>query len=233
MSDQNIEPIQIAIDGPVAAGKGAVAQGLSRKLNYLNVDTGATYRVATLLALTNGVDVRDELGILELIKNAEIEIRKPTLQEEDGRWNTVLLNGRDVSNEIRKNEIAVNVAKVASLPKVREELVEVQRKISSTQNVVMEGRDITSVVLPDAKVKIYLDAEVGVRARRRWQDRLRAGEEVQYDQVLKRIKTRDEMDMNREASPLVRTKNAVYIDSTDMEVDEVVSKIVEVVESKS
>lgn len=226
MSSDRKPSIQIAIDGPVAAGKGVVAQKLAKKLGILNVDTGAMYRVATLLALINGIDVRDERSIVAMLKHAVIELRKPEKDEKDGRWNTVLLNGMDVSEAIRKREVAVNVAKVAALPAVREVLVEKQQHIANQESVVMEGRDIGSVVLPNATIKIYLTADENVRARRRWKDRLKAGEEVEFDMILREVQERDRLDKTRKASPLERQKDAVVVDSTNMSVAEVVDEII-------
>lgn len=222
---QQEKHVQIAIDGPVAAGKGAVSQALADKLGILNVDTGAMYRTVALLALRHGLDMKDEEVLVDLLQQATIELRKPTGDEDDGRWNTVLLDGRDISEEIRKKEVGLNVAKVAALPKVREELVTRQQQLAANTSVVMEGRDIGTVVLPDATVKVYLDADVNVRARRRWLDRKDAGEEIEYDQILEQVKERDYLDSSRKVSPLARHKEAYYIDSTEMTIDEVVDEI--------
>lgn len=213
--------IQIAIDGPVAAGKGAVAQALARRLSIVNIDTGAMYRVATLLAMTHGIDVRDEEGIVQILAQAVIEQRQPTDKEGDGRWNTILVDGKDVSQEIRRKEIGLQVPKVAALSRVREIMVKKQQEMASKVSVVMEGRDIGSVVLPDATLKVYLDADLKERARRRWEERKDMGEIVEYDEMLNQVRARDEMDMTREASPLKRLPEALYIDSTHMTVDQV------------
>jgi cytidylate kinase len=217
---------QIAIDGPVAAGKGAVAQALSKRLNILNIDTGAMYRVATYLAMTHGLDVRDEDSIVRLLAETKLELREPTEGEKDGRWNTVLVDGKDVSDEIRRREIGMNVAKVAALPKVRKALVVLQKKLAEGKSVVMEGRDIGTVVLPKATLKIYLDARLEVRARRRWEERKLKGEVLEYDEIYDQVRERDEMDLTRQESPLVRLSEAMYIDSSDLSVMEVVDTIV-------
>jgi len=219
--------LQIAIDGPVAAGKGAVARSLAKKLMIVNVDTGAMYRVATLLAMTHGLDMRDEVGIIQLLQQVVIEQRQPTDEEQDGRWNTVLLDGKDVSQEIRRKEIGLNVAKVAALPGVRKIMVGKQQELSLRTSVVMEGRDIGTVVLPEATLKVYLDARLEVRAKRRWEERKLMGEMVEYDEILTQVRERDEMDMTRETSPLIRLPEAMYIDSSEMTVEEVVERIVE------
>lgn len=213
--------IQIAIDGPVAAGKGAVAQALARRLSIVNIDTGAMYRVATLLAMTRGIDVRDEEGIVQVLTQVVIEQRQPTEKEVDGRWNTIIVDGKDVSQEIRRKEIGLQVPKVAALPRVREIMVKKQQEMASKVSVVMEGRDIGSVVLPQATLKVYLDADLKERARRRWEERKDMGEIVEYDEMLNQVRARDEMDMTREMSPLKRLPEALYIDSTHITVDQV------------
>lgn len=225
MKNVSNQSIQIAIDGPVAAGKGTVAKKLAEKLGYLYVDTGATYRMAALLALRNGVSVDDEDKIAELVADSEIGLSVPSENEKDGRFITAKLNGEDVSWEIRSKEVDVNVPKVAALAKVREELVKKQQEIAAKNNVVMEGRDITYRVLPKAQLKIYLDASLDERVRRRVEQLKQQGKSPDEKGVAERIKERDELDMNREADPLKRIDDAWYLDTTALSIDQVVDMI--------
>jgi cytidylate kinase len=220
-------PLHIAIDGPVAAGKGTVARLVAQRLGLLYVDTGAMYRTTALIALRNSVDPADEPQVVELLKQAKIEMRNPLPEEQDGRLTTVLLNGEDISWEIRTEQVSQNSSKVASLKAVREHLVEKQQLIAQNQDVVMEGRDITYKVLPNATLKIYLTASAETRAKRRHYELQTRGQDVTFEQVYEELQQRDDRDMNRAVDPLKITDDAWVLDSSNLSIEEVVELIVE------
>lgn len=220
-------PLHIAIDGPVAAGKGTVARLVAQRLGLLYVDTGAMYRTTALIALRNTVDPADELKVVELLKQSKIEMRNPLSEEQDGRLTTVLLNGEDISWEIRTEQVSQNSSKVASLKLVREHLVEKQQLIAQDQDVVMEGRDITYKVLPHATLKIYLTASAETRAKRRHYELQTRGQDVTFEQVYEELQQRDDRDMNRAVDPLKITEDAWVLDSSNLAIEEVVDLIVE------
>lgn len=218
-------PLQIAIDGPVAAGKGTVAKLVAKRLGFLYVDTGAMYRVAALLAKEHQIDWADEAKVSELVGQADIGMRNPTDGEVDGRQTTVTVDGRDVSWAIRTEDMSRGASAVAKLPQVRAVLVQKQQTIAASQDVVMEGRDITFRVLPNATLKIYLTADESVRAKRRHQELLTRGEDVSYDQVLQDLKQRDKQDMERATDPLQVVADAWVLDTTQLTIEEVVDTI--------
>lgn len=221
----------IAIDGPVAAGKGTVSRLVSQRLNFLYVDTGAMYRMTAYLALKHNVPYSDEAKIVELIKASKMEMRNPNDQEKDGRLTTVFLNGDDVSWKIRTEEISQGSSKVAVLPEVRKVLVEKQQLIAHGQNVIMEGRDITHRVLPNADLKIFLTAQTKERAKRRLLQLQQKGIDTTLEQVISDIEQRDERDTNRATDPLKRIPEAWEIDTSFLEITDVVDKIVQKVET--
>ena len=223
---------QIAIDGPVAAGKSTVARELAKKLNFVYVDTGAMYRAITLLVLEKGVAINDESAIVDLLKKTKIDVRSPRGEEVDGRLSTVLLNGKDVSWEIREPRVGAEVAKVASLPKVREVLVEKQREIATERKVVMEGRDITYVVLPQADLKIFLTAREEVRIERYFLKMKAGNPDLTKEQARELLVQRDKLDKTRKTSPLKIVEGAWVLDTSDLSIPEVVDKIVEKVKEK-
>jgi len=216
---------QIAIDGPVAAGKSTVARELAKAIKFLYVDTGAMYRAVTLMAFRKKVELTNEEALVALVRETEIEVRIPKNSEKDGRLSTVLLNGEDVSWEIRNSEISAQVATVASLPRVREVLVPKQRKIAFTAPVVMEGRDITYVVLPDADLKIYLTASEEVRVERYCKMLQEKDKRVTREYATRILRERDELDQSRETSPLRIVPGAWQLDTSKMTVEEVVAMI--------
>jgi cytidylate kinase len=231
----NKEFFQIAIDGPVAAGKGTVSRKLAERLEYLYVDTGATYRVATLIAMRNNFNfdnldqqvVEDVVALTKLVDVSQLDMRIPVEGERDGRLITVLLNKEDVSWPIRNEKVSAKVYIVAKIPEVREVLVRKQQEIAAANDVVMEGRDITYRVLPEAQLKIYLDATQEERIRRRIEQLDHRGETYDKEDVIKEIKKRDEIDMNREADPLKITEDAWHFDATGLSIDETVDQIVD------
>lgn len=220
------KPIKIAIDGPVGSGKGTLALALAKKLNALYVNTGAMYRELGLLCLRNNIDMKDENKILETFSNNSIEIAST---EKGVR---AILNGEDVSEEIFKPDVSQAASLVAVFPKIRKAMVIRQRKIAknaieSQRSVVMEGRDIASDVIPNADIKIYLTADIKTRAQRRLEQFKNKGIEMQFDEVLKDLKNRDEKDMQRSASPLRIADDAQVVDTTNDTIDETVNKVVE------
>jgi len=210
---------QIAIDGPVAAGKGTVSRLLAQKLGFLYVDTGAMYRVAALLAIRNGVDFSEEDKVVALLEKSKLEMRNPLPPKEtDGRLTTVILDGEDVSWAIRTQKCSEGSSKVAVLKKLRKE-------IATKQNVVMEGRDITFRVLPDANLKIFLTASIEARVARRHTQYLIKGTNTSIEEVTKEIKERDLRDSNRTNDPLQVVPEAWLVDTSKLEIDEVVDLI--------
>jgi len=218
---------QIAIDGPVAAGKSTVARELAKTINFVYVDTGAMYRAVAYTASQLGMDLKDEQGFVELVKRMEIDVRAPRDEEKDGRISTVLVGGVDVSWVIRTAEVSEMVAGVAAMPKVREVLVPKQRAIASQSEVVMEGRDITYVVLPDAELKIYLTADQNIRVERYYQMLVAKDPKVTKEHARIILSERDELDRTREASPLKIVPGAWVLDSSGLSIAEVVKAIVE------
>ena len=209
--------IIIAIDGPAGSGKCTLAKALSKKLNLVNIDTGATYRCVALKTLRENVPISEKERIIDIAKKINIDLLT------DG---TVLMDGEDVTKEIRSKEVTNIVSPISSIVEVREILVEIQRKIAEGKDVVMEGRDITTVVFPNAPFKFYLDASVECRAKRRYKENQEKGIDMTYEEVYQNIEARDYNDMHKEVGSLMRTKDQVYIDSTNLTVDEEV-KIIE------
>lgn len=210
----------IAIDGPAGSGKGTLAKALAEKLNLVNIDTGATYRCVALKTLRNNLNVEDTDEIIEIARNIDIDLLS------DG---TVLMDGEDVTKEIRSKEVTMIVSPISSIVKVRELMVDIQRKIARGKDVVMEGRDITTVVFPDAKYKFYLDASIESRARRRYKENQEKGIDMTYEEVLDNIKKRDYNDMHKEVGSLTRTTDQIYIDTTNLTVSEEVKIIEDIV----
>lgn len=201
----------IAIDGPAGSGKGTLAKALAKKYNLVNIDTGATYRCVALKVLKNNIDLDNIDKIVDISKNINIELK------EDG---TVFLDGQEVTNDIRSKNVTKIVSPISSIVEVRKNLVEIQRKIANNKNVVMEGRDITTVVFPNAKYKFYLDADINERARRRYKENKEKGIDMSFEEVLENIKSRDYNDMHKEVGALKRTDDQIYIDSTNLTVEE-------------
>lgn len=216
---------QVAIDGPVAAGKSTVARELAVDTDFVYVDTGAMYRAVTLAAGERGISLDDEDSLVELVEQLDIDVRSPRGEEKDGRLSTVVVNGKDVSWEIRGEGVSAVVAKVASYPRVREVLVPKQRAIASDRDVVMEGRDITYVVLPEADLKIYLTASEDVRVKRYHEKLGEYEEDLTEERAREMLMERDELDMTREASPLRIEPDAWVLDTSKMTIAEVVGTI--------
>jgi len=214
--------ITITIDGPGASGKSTLGGALAERLGYLYFDTGVMYRAVTWAALERGIPIEDEAAVTRLAEALHIEVTRPTV--DDGRQYTVLADGEDITWEIRSSEVNRNVSPVSAYPGVRAALTRQQRRIGRAGGVVMVGRDIGTVVLPSAQLKIYLDASPEERARRRHVETLARGEPSDYQQVLADLRRRDGIDSTREASPLRAAEDAVRIDSTEMTIDQVVNR---------
>jgi cytidylate kinase len=217
-------PTVIAIDGPAASGKSTAGYMLARELGFLYLDTGSMYRAATLAALIAGIDPDDEDAVSALSRDLDLQI-KPASGAADGRQYTVLLDGDDVTWELRSPDVDAHVSVVSSFPRVREEMVRRQREIARMGSVVMVGRDIGTVVIPDAPLKLYITASPEVRARRRWLDRKAQGHEADYAEILADINRRDEFDSRRKHSPLRPAEDAVIIDNTSLDPEEVLAEI--------
>lgn len=215
----------IAIDGPAGSGKSTIGKLLADHLNYLFVDTGVMYRAVTLAALQQGIDVNNEELVSKLAEEIEITLQTPT--EEDGRDSDVLIGNNDVTWDIRNPEVDAHVSIVSAYPAVRKILSSKQRQIGLQGNVVMMGRDIGTVILPDADLKIYLDASVEERANRRYSERISRGEDVEYEPILEVLRERDMIDSTREIAPLKPADDAIVIDTDGHSIEEVFLEILE------
>ena len=213
----------IAIDGPAASGKSTVAEQLAHWLSYLYFDTGVMYRAVTYSALERFADTTDEDRVTQLSETITIDVQEPSI--EDGRTCDVLIDGQDVTWAIRSPQVESHVSQVSAYPGVRRALTLQQRRIGLRGNVVMVGRDIGTVVLPEAELKIYLDASVEVRARRRYEELIKRGGAVGFDEIYTAMKRRDEIDSTRAVAPLRAAEDAVLIQTDQMSADEVVAKI--------
>ena len=216
-------PNIIAIDGPAASGKSTLGRRLADSLGYLFFDTGVMYRAVTWGALQRGLEINDEAAVTNLAETARIDIRPPT--REDGRACDVLLDGVDITWETRRSDVEANVSPVSAYRGVRQALAAQQRRIGLRGRVIMVGRDIGTVVLPEADLKIYLDASAEERARRRYQEILQRGGQADYGQVLDGVRKRDEIDSTRAVSPLCAAKDAIILDSDKLNADEVFAKV--------
>ena len=217
----------VAIDGPAGAGKGTITKLVGEKLGLVNIDTGATFRCVTLAMLQQNISTNEEEKIKKLLENIKIEFKK------ENNIQMVLLNGQDVTKKIREKEVNNFVSQVSTLKIVREKLLNLQRKIAEGKDVIMEGRDIGTTVFPNANVKIYLDATPEERAKRRVLQNQEKGISTSYEEALENVKSRDKMDSERELAPLRQAEDAIYVDSTNLTIDEVVQKIIEIIESSN
>mgnify|MGYP004463853137 FL=1 len=218
--------INIAIDGPAGAGKSTIAKMLAKELGYVYVDTGAMYRAMAYYFLQQGIDKEDEAVINAAVDGADVTIRY-----EDGSQK-VLLNGADVTGSLRTEQVGNMASSTSVYPAVRVKLVALQQKLAKTADVIMDGRDIGTCVLPDAQVKIYLTASVETRAKRRYDELVEKGEPADLTKIEEDIKERDYRDMHREMSPLRQADDAVLVDSSDMSIEQVVSAILGIVKEK-
>ena len=220
-------PTTIAIDGPAGSGKSTLGTLLADELGYLYFDTGVMYRAVTLAAIEMDLDISNKVEIGKLAQQVRIDVRPPTV--DDGRDYDVLLDDDDVTWAIREDEVNQNVSPVSAIAAVREAMTSQQRRIAQENKVVMVGRDIGTVVMPDADLKIFLDAPVEVRAHRRYQELLDRGEEISFDAVLKSLKNRDQIDSSREIAPLKKADDAHVIHADCLGIRQVLDKARELV----
>lgn len=219
----------IAIDGPAASGKSTLGLSLSEALDYLFFDTGVMYRAITWLAIQRGLDLNDEPTITELAENVDIDIRPAS--QTDGRTSDILAEGEDLTWKIRRPEVDANVSLVSAYPGVRNALTIQQRRIGLRGRVVMVGRDIGTVVLPEAPLKIYLDASAEVRALRRYQEILSRSESANYDEILDKIRKRDKFDSTRDVAPLRAANDAIIIQSDQIDAQQVFYQTMQLIEN--
>lgn len=216
----------VAIDGPAGTGKGTVTKIIAQKTGLINIDTGAMYRCVALLALNKGISFDEEHKISKILENIDIKL------VHNGENQEVFLNGQNVSDKIRTPEVENIVAKFAALKIVRDKITPLQRKMGEENDVIMEGRDIGTVVFPNADVKIFLDCELCERAKRRYKQNLKKGINETFEKVLEEIKLRHKLETEREIAPFVKAEDAITIDSTNMTIEEVVREIEEIIRRK-
>ncbi|MCI7265522.1 MAG: (d)CMP kinase [Eubacterium coprostanoligenes] len=217
--------INVAIDGPAGAGKSTIAKAAAKELGFIYVDTGALYRAVAYNAVKNGV-IDDEQGIISMLDDTKVELKYVEGVQ------SVYLNGEDVSGFIRTPEISMGASKVSAIPQVREFLLNLQREIAKTNNVIMDGRDIATVVLPDAEVKIFLFASPECRAERRYKELVEKGENVSFDDVLKDVNQRDYQDSHREIAPLKPSEESIMADTSELTLQESIDLIVNTIKEK-
>lgn len=213
----------VAIDGPAGAGKGTITKQIGERLGLINIDTGAMFRCVALNMLQENIDIENEQALQGILAKIKIE------QKENGE---IFLNGKEVSKEIREEEVSKFTSPVSTITVVRQKLLELQRKMAQGKDVIMEGRDIGTVVFPNADIKFYLDASPEERARRRMKQNQEKGIESSYEEVLKNIIERDKKDSTRKIAPLKKAEDAIYIDSSKMGISEVVDKMIKIIEEK-
>lgn len=211
----------IAIDGPSGAGKGTIAKLIAKKLNYMYIDTGAMYRCIALMAIRNNIKVSDEDKIVEILKNMDVKLTN------DGKC---FLNSEDVSNCIRQNDVTSIVSKISRIVPLRELMLKKQREYAKENNIVMEGRNITTHIFPNADFKFYIDASLEERVRRRYNQNKENNIDLDINDIASNIKQRDYDDFHREVGKLKRCDDQIYIDTTNMSIDEVVNKMLEVIQ---
>lgn len=216
----------VAIDGVAGSGKGTLTKIIAEKLNLISVDTGAMYRCVTLDCLNKNIQYTEIEKIKQILENIDIQLKKENGQQ------VVFLNGQDVTKEIRTPRIDEQVAKFASIKEVRDKVTPIQRKMGQNNDIIMEGRDIGTVVFPNADVKIFLDCSIEERARRRYKQNLEKGIESTYEEVLEGIKERHKLETERDIAPLIQAPDAIYIDSTNLTIEEEVENIIKIINQK-
>ena len=210
----------IAIDGPAAAGKSTIAKKVADRLGYIYIDTGAMYRAFTYELLTSSISLSDIEEINKVLEKTNIEFKN----------NEIFLNNLNVTNEIRSKNVTANVSAVSAIPQVREKLVDLQRKIASESNSILDGRDIGTVVFPNAELKIFLTASVKIRALRRYNELIAKDKNIDINEIEAEIEKRDKLDSSRETSPLIKAADAIEIDTSDLSIDEVANTILKLAE---
>lgn len=214
----------VAIDGPAGTGKGTITKLIAQELGLVNIDTGAMYRCVTLETIRQGItSLEQEKEIVRIAQKIKIQIENKNGNQQ------IFLNGENVTTEIRTNEVTAFVSPVSSIPKVREIMVDLQRRVAKGKDVIMEGRDITTVVFPNAQVKIYLDADVEERAKRRFKENQEKGMTMSYEETLEAVKARDYSDMHKTVGTLKVAEDAIIVDTTKMTIEEVKEKVKEII----
>lgn len=216
----------VALDGPAGSGKGTVTKKVAEKMNLINIDTGAMYRCVTLECLNNGITPNDIEKIERILEKIDIKLERKEKKQ------IVILNQKDVTKEIRTTEIDENVAQFSAIKQVRDKITPIQQKMSENADIIMEGRDIGTVVFPNADVKIFLDCSIEERARRRYKQNIEKGIKCSYEEVLESIKQRHLLETQREIAPLKQAEDAKYIDSTNLTIEQVVEKIIKIIKEK-
>lgn len=216
----------VAIDGPAGSGKGTVTKLVGKRTGLVNIDTGAMYRCVTLECLNKNILPEELEKIENVLNNIDIKFQK------DGEKELVFLNEENVTEEIRTTRVNTNVAKFAAVKIIRDKMTPMQREMGKKVDVIMEGRDIGTVVFPDADVKIFLDCSMEERANRRYKQNLEKGIECTYEEVYESIKERHRLETQRDVAPFVQAEDAIYVDSTNLTIEEVVNKIVKIIEEK-
>ena len=218
--------INIAIDGPAGAGKSTIAKTVSKELGYIYVDTGALYRTVGLNVLRQGKDTKNEADVVPTLEGLNVSLRFVNGEQR------VFLGDEDVSEAIRQNEVSMAASNVSAIPKVREFLFGLQRDIAEKNNCIMDGRDIGTVVLPNAQIKIYLTASAQARADRRYKELTEKGQEVNYDDILKEIELRDYQDTHREIAPLKKADDAILVDTTELDLNGSIEYMLKVIKER-
>ena len=221
----------VAIDGPAGSGKGTLTKVVAKELGLVSIDTGMLYRCHALAVVRNNIDLDDKENIIKIMDNIEIKLKN------ENNIQTVFLDGEDVTDQIRLPEVNNTVSLTSAIPEVREKVTELERKIGydwlkEGKNIIMEGRDITTVVFPEAEIKIYLDATPVERAKRRMEQQARKGINETFQEVLESIMKRDKNDMNKKVGALKRAPDAIYIDSSNLSIEQVKRKIINIIEKK-
>jgi CMP/dCMP kinase len=228
-----MQKLTIAIDGPAGSGKSSVARRVASVLDYLYLDSGAMYRAVGLKSLRRNLSLSDEPGLSAVARETHIELRRPSPEQEAaGAKNCVFLDGVEVTDEIRTEEVAQAASRLATIHEVREVLVAEQQRAGLGGGIVMEGRDIGTVVFPAAELKIFLDAAPEVRAERRWKEHQEKGDKISLEHVVEEVRERDRRDRERKVSPLVRAEDAVLVDNTAMGIEETARVIVMLVRER-
>lgn len=217
---------QIAIDGPSATGKSTLAKALAKELSFIYIDTGAMYRAVGLYNIRKNIDLNNEADVVNTLKDISIDIKYIDKEQK------IFLNGEDVSNQIREEKVGTAASIVSTYKKVREVLVDLQRSLANVQNVIMDGRDIGTVVLPNASLKIFLTASSEERTKRRYLELKEKGKDVSIEDVAKELKERDERDTKRANSPLTKAEDAVLVDTTNMNIEQTIEYIKKLYEKR-
>lgn len=216
--------ISVAVDGPAGAGKSSVSKAAAKDMGFTYIDTGAMYRAAALFAIENGIDIKNDVKtLISRLDEIKIDIKYTDMGQR------VYLSGRDVSERIRKEDVSVGASDIATIPEVRKKLVEIQRNMAKSANVIMDGRDICEHVLPNAQVKIFLTASADSRAKRRYDELLEKGVECDFEKIKADMIYRDKNDSTRAVSPLRQAKDAVLLDTTELSFNEAVEKVKELI----